>query len=257
MADQPDTLIKTEPVPLDPARYMIHSRLEIVSILGALHNSGSMITAYFGPDNDFILTAIAAVNAGENEMVMDCGADTAANQRALQAGKMTFVAAHERIKIEFSSTSLRSVRYKGRDAFCVPLPGALLRLQRREYFRIATPLTRPLKCVLGAQGASARVPDEVTIVDISCGGIAIIDSSESERFEVGACFQGCRVDMPELGPVSADILVRSTFMVTLKNGAKHKHAGCEFVGMPESERAKIQRYINKMERERKDRTGRR
>jgi c-di-GMP-binding flagellar brake protein YcgR len=255
MPDQNDKLITIEPGGADQSRYLIHSRLEIAAILGTLRKAGSLVTAYFGSGNDFILTSIVAVSPEQDEVVMDYGADAAANQRALQAGEITFVAAHERIKIQFAVASLRQVRFEGRDAFSMPLPAELLRLQRREFFRIATPLTRPLKCVVGPQGAPVHAPAEVTIVDISCGGIAIIDSSELADNQPGVCFRGCRILLPGIGAVTADILVKSSYEVTLKNGARHKRAGCEFVDMPERERALIQRYINKMERERKDRTG--
>jgi c-di-GMP-binding flagellar brake protein YcgR len=255
MPDQTDKLIRIEPGTADQSKYLIHSRLEITSILGALHKAGSLVTAYFGGGNDFILTSIVAVRPEQDEVVMDYGADAAANQRALQAGKITFEAAHERIKIQFATASLRRLRFEGRDAFGTPLPAQLLRLQRREYFRIATPLTRPLKCVIAPQGALIRAPAEVTIVDISCGGIAIIDSSEPADLEAGMGFRNCRMLLPDIGAVTTDMLVKSTFEVRLKNGSSHKHAGCEFVDMPERERALIQRYINKVARERKDRAG--
>ena len=259
MPDHTDKRITIEPAATDQNKYLIHSRLEIVAILGMLRKAGSMVTAYFGGGSDFLLTSIVAVRPEQDELVMDYGADSAANQCALQANKITFVAAHEHIKIQFATASPRQARFEGRDAFSVPLPAALLRLQRREFFRIATPLTRPLKCVVPpvVPPLSARVcaPAEVTIVDISCGGIAVIDFSEPADNEPGACFRGCRILLPDIGAVTADILVKSSYEVTLKNGAKHKRAGCEFVDMPERERAKIQRYINKLEHERKNRAG--
>jgi len=255
MPDQIDKLIEIEPVATDQSKYLIHSRVEIAAILGTLRKAGSMVTAYFGSGNDFILTSIVAVRPDEGEVVMDYGADAAANLRALQVKKMTFVAAHERIKIQFVTEALRQVRFDGRSAFGMPLPATLLRLQRREYFRIAMPLTRPLVCIIAPQAAPVRAPAEVSIVDISCGGIALIDSGEPADIEAGVCLRNCSILLPDFGAVTANILIKSTFDVTLKNGAKHKHAGCEFVDMPERERAKIQRYINKAQRERKDRAG--
>lgn len=255
MPDQTDKLIKIKPVAADQSKYLIHSRLEIAAILGTLGKAGSMVTAYFGNGNDFILTSIVAVRPDQGEVIMDYGADSAANQRALQTRKITFVAAHERIKIQFVAASLRQVRFEGRNAFSMPLPAALLRLQRREYFRIATPLTRPLVCIIAPQAAPEGAPAEVTIVDISCGGVAVIDSNVPAGIETGACLRGCRILLPGLGEVTTDIMVRSTFEVTFRSGARHKRAGCEFVDMRERDRSLIQRYISRLERERKDRAG--
>lgn len=255
MADDSGKLPRSEPAAPDQSKYLIYSRLEIAAILDTLRKSRSMVTAYFGGGDDFILTSIVAVMPDENKVVIDCGADAASNQRALQAKKITFVAAHERIRIQFAVESLGAVRFDGRNSLSMPLPATLLRLQRREFFRIATPRVRPLVCAIAPQSASLRVPAEVAIVDISCGGIAIIDSNGPSDIETGTCFRSCRIVLPELGEVGTDIMVKSTFELTFRSGAKHKRAGCEFLNMRERDRALIQRYINKLERERKERTG--
>jgi len=252
---QSDAALKSDAASVDQSKYLIHSRLEIAMILATLCKEGSMVTAYFGGGNDFILTSIAAVKREQNLVFVDYGADDAANQRALQARKITFVAAHEHIKIQFVAEALRQTRFGGRDAFSMALPATLLRLQRRDYFRIATRLTRPLMCVIAPQAATANERVEVAIVDISCGGIAVIDSSVPAGIETGVCFRGCRILLPELGEVTTDLAVRSVFEIALRSGAKHRRAGCQFVEMRERDRALIQRYINRLERERKDRAG--
>lgn len=254
MPDYTDLPLKPDAASADQSKYLIYSRLEIAMFLGTLCKAGSMVTAYFGGGNDFILTSIVAVRPEQNLVYVEYGADDAANQRALQSKKITFVAAHERIKLQFVADSLRHARFGGRDVFGMVIPQALLRLQRREYFRIATPLTRPLVCVVRPQ-TPPRPTVEVNIVDISCGGIAVIESATPAGIETGVHFRGSRIILPELGEVTTDIMVRSTFEVVFRNGTKHKRAGCEFVGMHERDRAVIQRYINKLERERKDRAG--
>lgn len=255
MQNHNDMPVKPDAASADHGRYLIHSRLEIAAILESLAKSGTLVTAYFYGGSDFILTSVAAVQPEQNRVYVDYGADTAANQRALLAGKITFVAAQARIKVQFFSASLRAARLGGRELFEMAIPATLLRLQRREYFRIATPLTRPLLCRIPPFAAPAQVPAELTVVDISCGGIAIIDSGNPAGIEAGARFDGCRVQLPQLGEVTTGIKVQTMFDVTFRNGTKHRRAGCEFVDMRERDRALIQRYISRLERERKDRAS--
>lgn len=255
MPEAQESPLKPDAASADQSKYLIHSRLEIATILGTLGNAGTMVTAYFGGGNDFILTSVAAVRPEQDRVFLDYGADDEANQRALKTRKITFVAAHERIKIQFAAESLRAARLGGRDVFGMAIPATLLRLQRREYFRITTPLAKPLMCIIAPQAELPNVPAEVTIVDISCGGIALIDAIDPSGIETGAHFRGCRIQLPELGEVAADLEVRSTFELTYRNGAKHRRAGCEFIGIRERERALIQRYISRLERERRDRAG--
>jgi len=255
MPEHNDKPLKPDDASADQNRYLLYSRLEIAMILNTLCKAGTMVTAYFDGGNDFILTSVAAVRPEQGLVFVDYGADGDANQRALKAREITFVAAHERIKIQFVAESLRPARVGGRDVFSLAIPPTLLRLQRREYFRITTPLTKPLVCIIPPQPKRVSVPSQVAIVDISCGGIALIDPTEPAEIETGARFRGCRILLPELGEVTANIVVRSTFEVTYRNGVKHRRAGCEFIDMRERDRALIQRYISRLERERKDLAG--
>jgi c-di-GMP-binding flagellar brake protein YcgR len=240
---------------VDEDKYKVHSRLEISSVLGALQKAGSLVTCYFGEGSDFILTCIIRVDAEKGEVVLDYGADGATNLRALRSKGFTFVAAHERIKIQFSAETLRKTRFDNRDAFSIALPRTLLRLQRREYYRIVIPLSQPLKCAIPPQNDSPDAPEAAAVADISCGGVALVGFNGEAKIEDGMYLRGCQIQLADEGAVTADLLIRSTFEVVLKNGNKQLHAGCQFVNMPERVRANIQRYINSMERERRKRFG--
>lgn len=255
IAMQEDTIqpLKPDAPSADQSKYLLYSRPEITAILGTLAKSGTMVTAYFNEGKDFILTSIVAVRPDLDKLFVEYGADDASNRRALQAGKIMLVAAHQRIKIQFTAESPQRARLGDREVLSLALPATLLRLQRREYFRIATLLTRPLRCTIAPQPGKKQASVEVTIVDISCGGIALVDCTDPIKVLPGARFRGCRIPLPELGEVIADIEVRSTFEVTYKDGSKHRRVGCEFIGMRERDRALIQRYISRLERERKDR----
>ena len=239
----------------DEEKFKVYSRLEIAAVLGALQKAGSLVTAYFGTGNDFILTSVLRVDSEENEVVLEYGADAASNQRALRAGAVTFVAAHERIKIQFSAQSMRKSRFDNRDAFSIALPPALLRLQRREFFRIVIPLSRPLKCAIPPQGNEASAPTDATIADISCGGVALVGFRAPANVERGMAFRGCQIQLADAVTVTADLLIKSTFETVLRNGNRQLHAGCQFIDMPERVRATIQRYISAMEREHRKRGG--
>lgn len=248
MENQTNKPERVEPSTTDQSRCLVYSRVEIAAILATLHKAGTLFTAYFGSGNDFILTSLVAVRPEADELIVDFGADAATNQRALQSRQMAFVAVHERIQIRFSVDAVRKTHFEGRDAFSMNLPAQLLRLQRRESFRVSLPLTRPLKCMIGPP---AHTSAEVTVIDISCGGVAIIASSDPLGIEPGTRFQGCRILLPDSGEVRTDILVKNTYEITLKNGTRQLRAGCEFVAISGRDQALIQRYINKIERERK------
>jgi len=56
---------------------------------------------------------------------------------------------------------------------------------------------------------------------------------------------------PEIGNIVATMEIRNVFEVTLRNGLKSKRAGCQFINLSANMQSMIQRYIIKVERERR------
>jgi c-di-GMP-binding flagellar brake protein YcgR len=158
----------------------------------------------------------------------------------------------DRIRIQFTLTGLREVIDDERPAFAAALPDALLRLQRREYYRLTMPLTQPIKCRIPISGGEHHYV-ETNLIDISGGGLAVMAPPEGVDFTAGMEFPNCRVDLPEVGTVVTTLQVRSVFDMTLRNGSIAKRAGCQFVNLPGPMLTLIQRYIIRVERERKAR----
>lgn len=245
MVDQPPQ--KTE-IASDNSNYMIHSRMEILYVLRAIQQKHELVTAYFNQGNDFILTSILNVDAENNSLILDYGADDSLNKRALASDKIAMVTAQERVKVQFVAERMEASEHLGRPAFKIGIPDDLLKLQRREYYRLATPVTNPVKCTLTKPGGKKA---DVVVFNISLGGIAISNYQNLIEFEVCDTFAGCRIVLPEIGTVTTGIEIREEREILLKNGAKTHRAGCMFIDLPPSQQAMIQRYIIKLERERR------
>ncbi len=229
-------------------RYLIHSEIEIVFILRAIMRRNTLVALYFNQGNGFILTSILDIDTHRWEIVLDYGAREELNQQALAAGKLIFVTSQDQVKVQFVCHGIGKIQFDGRNAFSAGIPVSLLRVQRREYYRIATPVLNPLKCAIPL--TEGRGAAEVTLLDISLGGVALIDHHPEIDFEAGATHENCRIVLPGIGALNVTIRVKTTSDVTLKNGLDCKRCGCEFVAMPANMLAMVQRYLMKLERER-------
>ena len=159
----------------DYGKYLLHAKKEIVFILRAMCDKGVLITVYFNQGNDFLLTTLLAVSADGGSMLLDPGSNAEMNRKALESDKLIFTAMHDKVKIQFTVKHLASTEFKGREAFRAAVPGELLRLQRREFYRLTTPVANPLRCVIPLRLADgSRTTIETTVVDISGGGLAVI-----------------------------------------------------------------------------------
>lgn len=237
--------------PGDYAQFLLHAKSEIVFVLRSLLENVSQITMFFNEGKDLLLTTLIAVE--DDEIIIDYGASSETNRRALEANKLFCVASLKKVRIQFLLRGLTQSTYEGRPAFSAKLPADLLRLQRREFFRLTMPITRPLKCYMPvADSAGKERVVEVNVVDISGGGVALA-LPDGVAFEDGREYRNCRIELPEVGTVTTTLGIRNQFEITLRSGTQVRRAGCEFVKLPGPMLTLVQRYIIKIERERKAR----
>ncbi len=238
----------------DYSKYLLHSKKEILFILRAMRDKGSLITVYFNQGNDFLLTTLLSVSADGNAMLIDPGSNAEMNRKALASEKLVFIATHDKVKIQFTVKHLAPTEHAGREAFRAAIPDELLRLQRREFYRLTAPIAHPLRCSIPVKMADgSQTVFETTVIDISGGGLGVMAPPEGVEFETDHLFENCRIELPEVGTVLATLRVRNVFEFTLRSGAKTKRSGCEFVDLPGNMLTLIQRYIIRIERERKAR----
>jgi c-di-GMP-binding flagellar brake protein YcgR len=239
--------------PADYTQYLLRTKNEVLSVLRSLLTSTDNITVYFNEGKDFLLSAIIGVD--EDGVTLDYGSSPEVNRRALAAEKHFCVTSHERIRIQFLLRGIRQIEYQGGPAFRAALPETVLRLQRREYYRLTTPIARPVKCQIPVRSDDGSNPltVEANVIDISGGGLAVMVPPEGLSFESGEVFANCRVQLPEVGILLTTLQVRNVFDVTLRSGAQVTRAGCQFSNLPGPMLTLVQRYIIKVERERKAR----
>ncbi len=238
--------------PGDYSQYLLNAKSEILFVLRALLPDAARITVYFNEGRDFLLTTLVAIE--DDAIVLDYGSDSAMNRKALEADKLFCATQLDHVKIQFILRGVSQVSYEGRPAFRAAFPDSVLRLQRREFFRLTVPIARPLRCILPYEKADgSRAQIEVKVVDISGGGMAIMSPPEGIGFQADAEFPNCRVELPEVGIVVATVKVCSVFEITLRNGSNVKRAGCQFKNLSGPMLTLVQRYIIKVERERKAR----
>lgn len=251
---------ETPPVAQPPAileggeydQFMLRTPAEIVLVLRGLFDHVSQITAFFNEGRDMLMTTVAVV--ANDHLILDFGPSSEMNRKALLAEKHFCVTTLEKVRVQFILRGFTQVVQDGRTAFRAALPTEVLRLQRREYYRLITPIARPLKCMVTIPLADGGLHGhEAHVFDISGGGLGISAPPEGVPFDIGGVFPDCHLELPEVGSVTGTLKVKSLFDITLRSGIRVRRAGCEFVKLPGPVMTLIQRYIIKVERERKAR----
>ena len=237
------------------SQYLLYSRSEILFVLKQVMQKKCMITVYFDAGRSFFLTSLVAVSDDGVWLYLDIPSEAETGRRALGARKLMLTTMLERVKIQFSVDGVQEVTSGDRKSFAAHLPETVLRLQRREHFRLSTPVAHPLKCHIPVPQPDGSLGEiDSTVVDISGGGLGVmVSESLASAFQIGALFSSCSMNLPEEGQVAMGLCVRNAFPVTAKSGAKHWRAGCEFLELRGPHLSMVQRYITRVERERKAR----
>lgn len=243
--------------PNEFGQFLLTNRQEVIFFLQLLWQRHSMATAYLDDGQQFFATSIVAVDEADNLLYLDPSAEPAVNQQALAARQITVVAKLDRVKMQFRLSALATEKHQDRDILCASLPASILRLQRREYFRLEPPLAAPIRCKLAApQGDAENRIFELLLSDISGGGISLVGATEDAAdFPRDALFQNCRLEIPGEGVLQVNLRVRKVIEISDRNGEHSLRIGCEFVNLPGSRQAFIERYIARIERERKARNS--
>lgn len=234
------------PEGVDVGAYMLHTPIEIGYVLRTLTLKQDMISVYFDHGKKSILSAILDVDLKAGGFWFDVSSVNALNEELLRSTRLVFVASPDGVKIQFVvNKSPRFSQADGRTAFFVEFPDDMIKLQRREYFRLETPIGRPLMCRMPFGGRMI----EMSLHDISIGGVGLW-LPPTIKVALMDIFQACRLDLGTFGVIEFKLEVRSNRMVTRRNGGTQAMLGCRFVELPRHTENVVQRYIAQLERER-------
>ncbi|MES1983089.1 MAG: flagellar brake protein [Pseudomonadota bacterium] len=225
--------------------FRISSRKEMRSILQRIAAQHARAVLYFDGGQCFILTTLLEVS--DAGIWLDVGPSDEENRRLLLSRDITFVSSHQAVKVQFTAHAIEQVVWDGRPAFYLALPDFLLRIQRRENFRISIPPGEPIRCRIPTLaynvGKSAMEMREVTVLDISCGGIGLLCAENETDLITGLMLPECQITLPQTGSFTVTLRVLGELEFNAGEQTVHRRAGCQFVRPGAQNDALLQRYI--------------
>lgn len=235
-----------EPDAPELEHYMLYSHAEIVAILRRIGQERTLVTVYTGEQGEFAVTMILHVDPDFDEATFDMPVNPDAQARVLGAHELVFVVFFENIKVQFRAQLAQATTYEGRAAFRIRLPTQMLRLQRREYFRVRTPIMGKATCLVPQTNGAAKY-ESLQVLNISVGGLAVLSYPHNFELPVGETIRNCFLDLPGVGPVNVAFRVVNVYEA--EEGVDGRRCGCQFVDLPPQARMMLQRYVNRVEAE--------
>ena len=225
-----------EPPSPDLARFVVRSRVEIVSALRQMRDQHLLVTLYYGSDTGFAVGSVLDVHAGTDELIVDLTVDAVGRAAVAAADQLVMVGFIDSVKLQFTTGRAESLTRNGA-AFRIPLPREMLRLQRRASLRVKTPA---LLCHVpvspgGTQHAVLRV------IDLGLGGLSMQGPFDPSLFTIGRVFEHCQIQTSS--GRRFDVTLRVRHIERLVGDRDAERIGCEFVGLTASVRNGLQQLI--------------
>lgn len=234
------------------AQYVLDQPQEVRYYLDQLAKHGELISAYLDDGQESFLTTLLAIDMETGELFFDPPQNPEQFAGALSARQITLITRLERVKMQFRVNGLLSTTMEERPALKSALPAMLLRLQRREFFRLEPPGGTQIHCgIVVEHPVTGSHSHDLPVLDISGGGVSLqAPIGLLEDLEPGSIFRDCRLDIPDECVLQINLQVRKVVEISSATGPHTLRVGCSFVGVPAMRLATIERYITRIERER-------
>jgi c-di-GMP-binding flagellar brake protein YcgR len=234
------------------ARFAVHSRTEILFLLRAIQKRKLLVNLDIPGSRQIIVTSVLAVNDAANTLILDVARGDALNHELMSGKGAEFVTQLDGVTISFETRAVTLCDFEKLPALRIALPKSLIRLQRRDHFRVPMPIANPVKCIVPALSQDDSDPITTHIVDIGCGGVALADATGRLGTETGRMLPDCRLLLPETEAIVTTLEVRNSAQIRLQNGAFQTRLGCQFINLPNDMAAVLQRFVMNIERARRN-----
>lgn len=235
----------------DVNQFELTSSFDIAHTLRQLMNRREMVAVYFNQGAQFTLTTIIDVDAKQQTFTIDQSGSADINRKLAQSERNIFVSTPDGIKHQFVCGKLKECKHGGSSAFQTTLPQSLIKLQRREFFRIATPITNPLKCRIFDHPAGKL---EYPLHDISLGGLCFSLATPRSDLQVMDKYRNCSLDLPLFGTLHFSLEIRNTRAERQRNGNTITFVGCQFHDLTGTQQNMLQKYITQLQKEQLNRS---
>ena len=225
--------------------FLVHSRSSIASILRNLMRENRTISAYMPISGDMVATSILYVDADKNMVIFEPARDTKLNHIFSDTRDVLFDLKHNNVILQFVAPRTQPARFNGHSAVFIELPDKLLRLQRREFYRVAAAITSEnVTCILKDKDGSSYT---LEVDDLSLGGIGATVAEGTLPTMQFKTFHNCQLRIPGFGTISIDLQIRNCFEKTLANGKRVVRLGLSYVDLPAEKENLLQKYVNKLQ----------
>jgi len=231
------------------AKYLVRNSKQVFRYLELLSAERCLISAAFGEsDKDTFLTAIMDIDQKNKTITLDCGPREYLNKKLLNTAIIKCSTKYKGIKVLFEGRKVKKAGKPGQPAFTIPIPGSIFWIQRREFYRVKSPLFKDSYCAV-------RFKDEETvnlkIHDLGANGFSVMNDSPelSSQLSSSAEFENSTLVLDKEQAQTVSFEVRYKNPLNPNKPGKTERIGCSITNTSPIIETTILRYMHRVERE--------
>ncbi|MDH3355408.1 MAG: flagellar brake protein [Chromatiales bacterium] len=230
------------------SKYRLSTDQDIERAFKELIITKEMVTVRASDSDAMLLTTMLDILPSKGMFVFDKGQDADTNARIENAKRLFFDANPHQVEIRLSSQKAVSAKYLGESVFAAPIPPFIYRVQRREFFRVDTPIINPISCQVPGNDSTKLYE----LFDISIGGFGINDPGYQmdDDLSVMDTIENCILYIPEFGDIKLDLEIRSIYEKR-RDIKTIRRYGFAYKDLSNIHMTAIQRYINRRQLEKR------
>ena len=228
--------------------FLIDSPEKIITHLFILLKNKCLLTACFGENGDSFITTILEINKQDNVFIFHHGPKEDAIEQLLDSSKITFKTVCLGVEVVFDTLRLVKTHHQGVSVFAAPIPASMLWMERREFHRVKSPVSKSSYCRLTLKEQKTV---SLKLYDISLAGFSMLtDSKEvSDLTILYASFEQCKLILADTGEDTVSFEIRSKYIINPETLNRMEKIGCKFTRITPAFETAIQRYMQQIERE--------
>ena len=232
----------------DLSKYQVTSSFEMGKIFRDLQSTRQRLRMNFSDKQEKLSVEIINVDVKNKMLFVDSRLGPNENAIVTKSRNVSFEGKQDKVDISFTVDQLYPYKVDNRPVIGVPFPETLTRLQRRENFRISVSGSKIAIPVKGPANSTVTFTGDIR--NLSATGLNIVDKSMRFDSTIGKVYDNCKLQLPDVEPITVSIEVRNSFDVAA-DGSRQRRIGCQFVKMSRAVEALLQRYITHLERQRR------
>jgi c-di-GMP-binding flagellar brake protein YcgR len=234
--------------------FLIDSPEKIIHHLYILLKNKCLLTVYFGDNDDSFITTILDIHIKNNLLIFYHGPKEDSIEQLLNSSKITFKTVCLGVEVVFDTIRLEKIQHQGLSAFAVPIPASILWMERREFYRVKSPVSKSSYCQLTLKD---QEPINLKLCDISLVGFSMLaDAKEVSDLSktpdlmiLYTSFEQCKLILADTGEGTISFEIRSKYIINPENLNRMEKIGCKFTRITPAFENTIQHYMQQIERE--------